>query len=391
MTASETSATRIFISYRRDDAAYPAGWLFDQLRGQFGPAQVFKDVDSIGPGDNFAEKIQDAIKLCSVCFAVIGPRWLKAAGQDGRPRLDDPEDFVRLEIEQALIRGIPVIPILVDGARMPSPGELPDTLHDLTFKSAVELSPERFGSDVARLLSALQLAAPEVSDRPAASAWLSPVSIRTSNDYAGVLRRTWIRAGAPSHDEIERRTGGLVSSQKAADVLGGYDDRHVWTENDFASCLRLLDALGAPEQVVNDWREAGSRTLREAALSGKRKRRAIFRRDLRRASPLILLAIVLCLGTGVAIAYLGTAPGPGAGNWVALVITCLIFVITLLLLATFVLGYVYSEARVFRMLFVSCLVGVALGLLANHMGTMGQTKTMHHIGLDARNWLIWRF
>ena len=74
MTAPEQPANRIFISYRRDDAAYPAGWLFDRLIDRFGAGQVFKDVDSIELGDNFADKIQDAVKLCSVFLAVIGDR-----------------------------------------------------------------------------------------------------------------------------------------------------------------------------------------------------------------------------------------------------------------------------------------------------------------------------
>ena len=360
MTASEQSADRIFISYRRDDAAYPAGWLFDRLVGQFGAGKVFKDVDSIELGDNFAEKIQDAVKLCSVFLAVIGPRWLAVTGQGGSRRLDDPEDFVRLEIEEALIRNIPVIPILVDGARMPSRAELPHALQNLTFRNALELNPGRFGSDFARLLSALEglgwsgtanrrsgspvrkarATASEDDDQPAVPVWPNPDSIRTIQDYVTALRRTWVRAGAPSHEEIERRTGGLVSKETATDVLTGYNDNHTWTEEDFASALLVLDALGAPDQLVQNWRKAGSRIQQEAvlaqqreerakSLAQKRKKRAEFWEyhweDFLKGILVIILAVVLCLGTGIAIAYLGTPPAPGTGNWVAFIVTCLIF------------------------------------------------------------------
>src|SRR6185437_15166507 len=127
---AEAPGSRVFISYRREDSGYPAGWLFDQLAASLGADRVFKDVDSIEPGDDFAEVISDAVSSCAVLLAVIGDRWLAAADEDGR-RLDDPEDFVRLEIEAALTRGVRVIPVLVGGARMPRPGQLPPSLASL--------------------------------------------------------------------------------------------------------------------------------------------------------------------------------------------------------------------------------------------------------------------
>ena len=110
---AEAPGSRVFISYRREDSGYPAGWLFDQLAASLGADRVFKDVDSIEPGEDFAEVISDAVSSCAV-LAVIGDRWLAAADEDGR-RLDDPGDFVRLEIEAALTRGVRVIPVLVGG------------------------------------------------------------------------------------------------------------------------------------------------------------------------------------------------------------------------------------------------------------------------------------
>jgi len=91
MSASTpTSSGRIFICYRREDAAFPAGWLFDQLADQFGEGQVFKDVDSIQLGDDFFEEIATAVGSCAVLLALIGARWLTITGEEGRRRLDDP-------------------------------------------------------------------------------------------------------------------------------------------------------------------------------------------------------------------------------------------------------------------------------------------------------------
>ena len=151
---AQASGGRVFISYRREDAGYPAGWLFDQLAARLGADRVFKDVDSIEPGDDFAEMITAAVASCTVLLAVIGDRWLTAAGQDGR-RLDDPGDFVRLEIEAALARGVRVVPVLVGGARMPRPDQLPASLAALTRRQAIKLSHARFSSDLAGLIKVL--------------------------------------------------------------------------------------------------------------------------------------------------------------------------------------------------------------------------------------------
>ena len=108
-------AGRVFISYRREDAAPAAGWLFDRLTAHFGPQQVVKDVDLDRPGRNAAEVIAAAVASCDVLVVLIGRQWLTAAGPDGVRRLADPGDSVRLEIEAAMARDIQVIPVLVDG------------------------------------------------------------------------------------------------------------------------------------------------------------------------------------------------------------------------------------------------------------------------------------
>jgi len=148
-------AGQIFVSYRRDDTAYPSGWLFDKLTQHFGKNQIFKDIDSIRLGDDFADVITAAVERCEVLLALIGQRWLTCTDKDGRRCLDNPNDFVRLEIEAAIVRNVRIIPILVEGASMPHADELPPSLAKLARRQALELSPSRFDFDTSRLLRVL--------------------------------------------------------------------------------------------------------------------------------------------------------------------------------------------------------------------------------------------
>jgi beta-lactam-binding protein with PASTA domain len=161
------AASRIFISYRRTEADFPAGWLYDNLVAQFGRDQIFKDVDSIEPGEDFAEVIADAVGSCDVLLVLIGDRWLTITDENGKRRLDDPNDLIRLEIEAALARNVRVIPILVGRTGMPSAEQLPASLVRLARRQALELSPSRFKSDMARLLRALDKALKEKQTRHA--------------------------------------------------------------------------------------------------------------------------------------------------------------------------------------------------------------------------------
>ena len=153
---------RVFISYRREETAYPAGWLYDRLANHYGGGQVFKDVDSIELGADFVQVITRAVGSCDVLLAMIGEQWLTVTDEHGQRRLDDPDDFVRLEIEAALTRGVRVIPILVNGATMPRAEELPHSLVPLRRRQALELSPSRFEYDTGRLLKVLDTTLAEV-------------------------------------------------------------------------------------------------------------------------------------------------------------------------------------------------------------------------------------
>ncbi|HEY6810659.1 MAG TPA: TIR domain-containing protein [Propionibacteriaceae bacterium] len=151
---NESLLGRIFISYRRQETAWPAGRLYDVLVEHFPPEQVFKDVDNIDPSDDFVERLTAAVASCDVLLALIGPQWLTITNKKGQRRLDDPEDYVLLEIETALTRKIPVIPILVDEAQMPGADELPPTLVPLVRRNAVEINPLTF--DTKRLIATVR-------------------------------------------------------------------------------------------------------------------------------------------------------------------------------------------------------------------------------------------
>jgi len=146
----------IFISYRRDDAEGEAGRLYDDLVRAYGNDAVFMDVAGIAPGLDFRKAIDDNVAGCGVFLAIIGSQWATITGTDGRRRLDDDNDFVRLEIASALARNIAVIPVLVHDARMPHPEQLPDNIKNLAYRNSVEISHARWNSDVQLLIDALK-------------------------------------------------------------------------------------------------------------------------------------------------------------------------------------------------------------------------------------------
>lgn len=146
----------IFISYRRDDAAGHVGRLYDKLSVHFPSHEIFMDVDGIEPGEDFLQAIDQAIASSRVLLVIIGQKWLSCT--DGKQRrLDDPNDFVRLEIAAALERNIRIIPVLVQEARMPAEAELPDNLAPLAHRQAQEIGDGyRWKSDVEALIRALE-------------------------------------------------------------------------------------------------------------------------------------------------------------------------------------------------------------------------------------------
>jgi hypothetical protein len=145
----------IFISYRREQTAAYAGRLYDRLSEAFGEPAVFMDVDSIGLGLDFARVLDEAVSSCAVMLVLIGPGWAEIADQRGR-RLDDPSDYVRQEIETGLRREIRVVPVLVHGATLPQPEELPEELRPLVHRQAFPMPDESFRSQAQVLLERLR-------------------------------------------------------------------------------------------------------------------------------------------------------------------------------------------------------------------------------------------
>jgi hypothetical protein len=176
--AGSVPSGRIFISYRREETAYPAGWLFDRLTEHFGDGSVFKDVDSIEFGDDFATAIATAVASCDVLLALIGARWATISDEHGHRRLDQPDDFVRREIEAALTRNVRVIPILIDRTRMPKADELPPSLAPLIHRQALDIDPSRFSSDTTRLIAVLQKSLDDKRLPPGATDSAAPIRRR---------------------------------------------------------------------------------------------------------------------------------------------------------------------------------------------------------------------
>lgn len=180
----------VFISYRREDSGPFAARLFDRLCEHFGDSHVFRDVDGIEPGDDFAKLINERIAASDAVLVVIGPRWLTITDDKGKRRLDQPKDFVVAEIRAALAGGKRIIPVLVDGAKVPPEKSLPAAIRSMLRHNAAELSDSRFGFDVERVVEAIE--------------------------SSGGLRRWWDRPLRLLRDARGQRRGAMIVSALGA-------------------------------------------------------------------------------------------------------------------------------------------------------------------------------
>jgi len=210
------SEGKIFISYRRADASGFAGRLFDRLSARFGEDNIFMDVEGLDPGVDFVDALESAVSTCDVLIALIGRGWLNARDEKDQRRLDNPEDFVRIEIAAGLDRDVRVIPVLVQGARMPGSRVLPAALKPLSRLNAVEIRHERFNADVDRLSRSIE-----------------------SYFKADAERREREVAENTAREEAEREQRARELAQQ---------------ENQIADCLGKADAALARE----DWQTAQS-------------------------------------------------------------------------------------------------------------------------------------
>jgi hypothetical protein len=160
-------ASGIFISYRRDESRHAAGRLADDLAQAFGPQRIFRDIEGIELGVDFAKALEKALASCAVMLVLIGPQWLDMphAKRGGR-RLDQEDDWIRQEIASALKRDVRVVPVLLEGATLPDAAELPADMRKLAGRQAMELSDARWRGDLQRLIDSLRKL-PGFGDAPA--------------------------------------------------------------------------------------------------------------------------------------------------------------------------------------------------------------------------------
>jgi len=151
----EPRSSGIFISYRRQDEPNFAGRLYDRLVARFGRSKVFIDVDTIELGLDFAEVIDQSLSQCEIMIVVIGKDWLNVIDEEGEPRLNNPDDYVRLEVEKALQSRTRVIPVLVEGAAVPKSSQLPGPLTPLARRNGIAMAHASFASDAERLIETL--------------------------------------------------------------------------------------------------------------------------------------------------------------------------------------------------------------------------------------------
>jgi pterin-4a-carbinolamine dehydratase len=156
-----------FISYRRQDSAGAARWLYSALQRTFGPETVFMDVEGIRASDDWAAQIQDALERATLLIAVVGPHWLRIADEFGRRRLDRDDDWVRNEISDAIRRRLPIIPVLLSKTPLPAKEALPEPLQRLGEREAFDLRDTSWERDIAALMKTIEdLGFQKRSDRP---------------------------------------------------------------------------------------------------------------------------------------------------------------------------------------------------------------------------------
>jgi hypothetical protein len=154
----------IFLSYRREDTSGHADRIYDHLVAHFGKDRVFMDIDTISPGDDFVEAIEHTFSSCAAFLVLIGKSWSTVTDKQGRRRLDNPNDFVRMEVARGLATGVRLIPVLLDDAEMPGPEALPEDLKKLAFRQALAMSRgQRFQNDMRLLIEVVDKALEKAS------------------------------------------------------------------------------------------------------------------------------------------------------------------------------------------------------------------------------------
>ncbi|MFN8529513.1 MAG: uracil-DNA glycosylase family protein [Anaerolineae bacterium] len=202
--------SRIFINYRRVDSEGHVGRMLDHLLQHFSSEDIFMDLESIKPGEDFVETIEKAVATCDVFLITIGPHWLGVSDEQGRRRLDLWDDFVRLEIASAIKLNKKVIPVLVGRATMPPPDQLPEDIRPFTRRQAVELSHNRFAADMQKVIVAVREALPTPGSRKTRT---DPDAYARKEESLRTLRAKLI-------DATDSPLYGFRSKMRAFPVLG---------------------------------------------------------------------------------------------------------------------------------------------------------------------------
>jgi hypothetical protein len=219
---------QIFVSYRRQDAASEAGRIADWLDRRFGDREVFMDINALRPGADFVNVIEDAVGSVEALVAVIGDKWLGIQDVSGRRRLDDPEDFVRLEIGTALRRGVPVIPVLVRGATMPVAKDLPVELAALSRIQALELGERQWRAGIEELIATLEGASRTTARRERARLWQPTLAL-----IAGLVLLVI---------QLARLD---IFSKKFGSSPSRYSHHELWTVSGFVIWLPMVGLMAA--------------------------------------------------------------------------------------------------------------------------------------------------
>jgi hypothetical protein len=264
----------IFISYRRGDAEGQAGRLFSDLVVHFGKDSVFMDVEDIEPGRDFRKVIDQHVSSCGVLLSLVGKGWLNATDNDGHKRLDDPNDFVRLETASALRRDIPVVPVLVQGASMPKEGSLPDDLKEFAFRNAVELTHARWESDVQILLKALSRHVDAGETREATTSETVTTAETKANGRSApnVIKETEDRinmsAALPPQGKmtwISILIAAIVAIALAAGGYAVYYNTKKAAEAEKAAAQKAAVDRAAAEKAAEEQKKAATKTLEAKA------------------------------------------------------------------------------------------------------------------------------